>query len=168
MKRERFIPLHGPQEYLVLLSPTRLNADVANHIFHKVQRWALCISEFNVSIEHIPGEENIWADILTRWAAPGNEISPARRISALRVPLLSSTADASELPFLHIIAELQRLSSPSDPSYTLNDGDPALWVYASEKPFIPPADEDLHLVIFVAPQCSLGGHRGYTSTLNTI
>lgn len=63
---------------------------------HKVQRWALRLAEFNYTIEHIPGESNVWADILTLCAAPGYEISPARRISAINVPIL--TEDKPELP----------------------------------------------------------------------
>ncbi len=31
-----------------------------------------------------------WAELLTRWAAAGNEESPARRLSALRVPLITA------------------------------------------------------------------------------
>ncbi len=44
----------------------------------------------------IPGAFNTWADLLTLWAAPGNEESPAGRLSALRVPLI--IADLPELP----------------------------------------------------------------------
>lgn len=49
-----------------MMSPIRFNANVARHIVHKVQRWALRLSEFDFTIEHIPGEHNVWADILTR------------------------------------------------------------------------------------------------------
>ncbi len=48
---------------------------------------------------------NSWADLLTPWGAPGNEESPARRLSAIRVPLI--TADLPELPSLGVIFESQ-------------------------------------------------------------
>ncbi len=38
-----------------MLSPTRFNANVARHIVHKTQRWALRLAEFNFTVEHIPG-----------------------------------------------------------------------------------------------------------------
>ncbi len=54
---------------LYMLSPTRFNANVARHIVHKTQRWALRLAEFNFTVEHILGAFNTWADLLTRWAA---------------------------------------------------------------------------------------------------
>ncbi len=79
-----------------MLSRPRLNANVARHIVHKTQRWALLLAEFNFTVEHISGELNTWADFLTRWAARENSEFPARRISAFRVPLI--TEDLPELP----------------------------------------------------------------------
>lgn len=72
-----------------MMSPTRFNPNVARHVVHKVQCWAIRLSEFNFTIEHIPGEMNVWADILTRWAAPGYDKSPARRMGVISVPLLT-------------------------------------------------------------------------------
>ena len=40
---------------LYLLSPARFNANVARHVVHKTQRWALQLAEFNFTVEHIPG-----------------------------------------------------------------------------------------------------------------
>jgi len=74
---------------LYMLSPTRYNANVARHVVHKTQRWALRLSEFNFTVEHIAGEDNLWADILTRWAAPDYVDSGARRLSPLKVPLIT-------------------------------------------------------------------------------
>lgn len=51
---------------MYMLSPTRFQANVARHIVHKVQRWAFRLSESNFTVEHIPGENNVWADMLTR------------------------------------------------------------------------------------------------------
>lgn len=30
-------------------------------------RWALKLSAFKYVVEHIPGEKNVWADMVTRW-----------------------------------------------------------------------------------------------------
>jgi len=32
-------------------------------------RWGVEIREFNFTIHHIPGEDNVWADLLSRWGA---------------------------------------------------------------------------------------------------
>ncbi len=41
---------------LYMLSPTQFNANVARHIVHKAQRWALRLAEFTFTVEHIPGD----------------------------------------------------------------------------------------------------------------
>lgn len=154
---------------LYMMSPTRFNANVARHIVHKVQRWALRLSEFNFTIEHIPGEQNLWADFLTRWAAPDNTTFPARRLSALQVPLLTADADKPELPSLEIISEAQNRSPhTAELDCTLSKENPAVWRNAQGLLYIPKDDEKLHLRILVAAHCGFGGHRGYTTTCNIV
>ena len=158
---------------LFMLSPTRFNANVARHVVHKVQRWALRLSEFNFIIEHIPGEQNVWADILTRWAAPNNTSFPSRRVGALRVPLITSEAVTPELPSLIVIEKSQKVSPPTPEAirkygYKLSEDSPNLWEDKHGKLYVPPEDEELLLRICVSAHCGLGGHRGYTATCTTI
>src|SRR5689334_4085812 len=35
----------------------------------RLVRWGVSLRDFNFAIHHIPGEENVWADLLTRWGA---------------------------------------------------------------------------------------------------
>lgn len=39
---------------LYMLAPSCFQASVARHIVHKAQRWALRLSEFNFTVEHVP------------------------------------------------------------------------------------------------------------------
>lgn len=39
------------------------------HTAQKLERWALQLQGFNYVIRAIKGEENVWADLLTRWGA---------------------------------------------------------------------------------------------------
>ncbi len=55
---------------------TRFNANVARHIVQKTQGWILRLAEFNFTVEHVPGELNTPADVLTPWAAPRNAECP--------------------------------------------------------------------------------------------
>ena len=151
---------------LFMLNPSRFNSNVARHVVHKVQRWALRLAEFNFNIEHIPGESNLWADMLTRWGAPNQEDGPARRTSAIRVPLL--TEDPPDLPSIDLIAASQsKYPPPTDSGFTQSSKD-NLWRNGTGKLYVPPQDEELQLRIAVAAHCGYGGHRGYTSTLETI
>lgn len=49
---------------LYVFSPTH---EVKRHIRGKLQRWALSLTGLPYRIEHIDGEANVWADLLSRW-----------------------------------------------------------------------------------------------------
>ena len=55
---------------IYMMSPTRFMANVARHVVQKVQRWSIRLSELNYTVEQIPANQNVWADLLTIWAAP--------------------------------------------------------------------------------------------------
>eukprot|EP00171_Calliarthron_tuberculosum_P007262 IDg7262t1 len=130
---------------LYMMSPTRFNSSVARHVVHKTQRWALRLAEFNFTIEHIPGRDNLWADVLTRWAARDNSEFPARRTAALRVPLI--TEDKPELPSLEAVASSQAKEPPSgNHGFTLTkDSDLDLWKNKKGQLYIPDKDEEIQL-----------------------
>jgi hypothetical protein len=48
----------------------RLTPGISSHTASKLTRWALSLSAFRYTIEHVPGSENILSDLLTCWAAP--------------------------------------------------------------------------------------------------
>lgn len=52
---------------LFVFSPLAFLPSLARHIFSKVQRWATYLLRFDNEIEHINAEDNIFADILSRW-----------------------------------------------------------------------------------------------------
>ncbi len=71
-------------------------------------------------MKHIPGAFNTLAELLTRWAAPGNKDFFARLLSALRVPLI--TADLPDLPCVDVIFKSQLASPPpSDDVFSLSE-----------------------------------------------
>lgn len=50
-----------------VFAPLVMLPNAGNHVVSKVQRWAMFLSRFSFSIEHIEGHRNVFADILTRW-----------------------------------------------------------------------------------------------------
>ena len=52
---------------LFVFAPLALETALGRHVVSKVQRWALFLSSYRYMIEHIAGDENVFADILTRW-----------------------------------------------------------------------------------------------------
>lgn len=54
----------GHRKLLFLFAPLALEAALGRRIVSKVQRKALSLSRFHYCIEHIPGEENVFSDML--------------------------------------------------------------------------------------------------------
>jgi hypothetical protein len=69
-----------------IFSPKNVSKPTAQ----KLQRWALFIQRFRYTIEHIRGDENVWADMMTRWgASPGKSADTqvlVRRVRAMKIP----------------------------------------------------------------------------------
>ena len=51
----------------------------------RLERWALELRSFDYVIEHIPGEDNVWADMMSRWGGPVPVPTVARVSGELRV-----------------------------------------------------------------------------------
>ena len=67
MGDQKFHVFTDHRNLLFLYSPLCLEPSLGSHAVSKVQRWAMYLSRFEYNIEHIDGEANIFADILTRW-----------------------------------------------------------------------------------------------------
>ncbi len=37
------------------------------NVMCRYERWAIKLLKFRYTIEHVPGERNLWADLLSRW-----------------------------------------------------------------------------------------------------
>lgn len=52
---------------LFVFAPLSGEPRLGRHIVNNVQRWALYLSHFQYSLEHVDGSENVFADTLTQW-----------------------------------------------------------------------------------------------------
>ena len=128
---------------LFMLNPSRFNSIVARHIVQKVQRWVLRLAEFKFTIETIPGEADLWADILTRWAAPNQDEAPTRRSCAVRVLLL--TEGILELPPLDVLDASQSKSPAPENSELILSSEDNLWRNLNGKLYVLNQEEELQL-----------------------
>ena len=55
------------QILLFVFAPLAMEPTLGRHVVSKIQRWALFLSRFDYMVEHIEGEKDVFADILTRW-----------------------------------------------------------------------------------------------------
>lgn len=150
-----------------IFDPTGQHPGIARHTANKMTRWAVKLNSFSYHIEMIPGEENVVADMLTRWAAaPQARVAPCpgRLKKLVQAPIQEPTDDGvPDWPSLRRISEAQIKHSSSRPSegYIDSEGvvrlrpDDAVWV---------PEHEELQLSILIAAHAAAGGHRGVDAT----
>ena len=81
------------------------NPDLRRSTTDKLERWAMRISAFAYNIEHISGEDNLWADLLSRWAQPRSTVN----LKGLRLPKPPlKPLDSHEWPTWDTIAQAQQ------------------------------------------------------------
>ncbi|KAH9159923.1 hypothetical protein LEN26_002101 [Aphanomyces euteiches] len=56
-----------------LFNPLASDSGMQRHQADRLQRWAMVLSGYSYNIVHIPGESNVWADMLSRWHAQHDE-----------------------------------------------------------------------------------------------
>lgn len=153
-----------------LFDPYGRNPGVSRHTASKLMRWAIKLSAFRYVIEHLPGEENVWADMLTRWAVQdptSKKAHHAKRLKALIVSPISPGLDARlDWPKRQDIILSQRNSAakPKERFRVQNgclmDNRDVVWIC--------PRDRELQLRILVAAHCGMAGHRGWRATHSAI
>jgi len=144
-----------------IFDPLSVLRDISLSSLKKVLRWAVRLSVYNYTCIHIPGSENVWADLLSRWAVP----NIVRRI--IRVPALpSSSADDFIWPDNAEIAEAQHAHISTRPKgLTAKDG---LFINDYGAIWIPADCSDLQLRICIIAHTSSAGHRGIAATESAI
>ena len=103
-----------------LYSPLCLEPSLGSHAVSKVKRWAMYLSRFEYNIEHIDGEANIFADILTRWLKGYRVEQKAARKAVLAfsvIPQMMPSSDPEKFvwPTQNILRTSQEQQKESRP-----------------------------------------------------
>ena len=67
MRPEGLILFTDHKNLTFIFHPVIVNLRIAKHTANKIERWAMQLSAFRYTINHISGEDNCWADLLSRW-----------------------------------------------------------------------------------------------------
>ncbi len=79
---------------------------LAKHVASKLERWALQLLSFNFDICHIEGVKNVWADMLSRWAAPITGRAPSAVAAAgASADVAVSSVEQSEAVAVRVVRE---------------------------------------------------------------
>ncbi|OWY90872.1 hypothetical protein PHMEG_00040803, partial [Phytophthora megakarya] len=140
--------------------------EVKQHVGGKLQRWALRITGCRYTIEHIPGELNLWADIISRWGQPSVVPVTSRVARVQHVTTRSESAmsrlrpledDAFIWPTVVDIKVVQaRYKKEMPTTAKIADG----LATVDDKIWIPTTAQSLLLRLFIIAHCRVQAHRG--------
>ena len=149
-----------------LYDPYGKHPGIPRHTASKLMRWAIKLSAFRYVIEHLPGDRNIWADMLTRWAVRPKSFVSTKNIgrfkSLVMSPINPGLDPKLDWPTLEEIIDSQKNSKEPPPtSYKHTEKG---WVNESGATWIPASDKLLKLRILIAAHTGFGGHRSWRVT----
>lgn len=146
---------------IFIFDPLAFIPDLGQAAMRKVLRWAVRLSAYNYVCFHIRGDENVWADLLTRWAAP----STIRRL--VSIPPLPSTFRDFDWPSseaINLSQEKHMDSLPDGFVYSNNH-----WRSNKDGPvWIPDTDTNLQLRLAIVAHTGAAGHRGAQATKDVL
>lgn len=126
------------------------------------------LGAFDYVIEHLPGEQNVWADMVTRWVAssqPGIEVKNKSGLKALLQAPIRLEKDDLDWPSQAKIVRIQRqFQSEVPPKALRQDG---VWKL-EDATWIPRMEKALKQKIMIAGHFGLSGHRGAQTTIATM
>lgn len=153
-----------------IFNPAACNLQIMKHVANKVECWALLLSGFRYQDVHISGEDNVWADLLSRWGSPYQQRPIQGSIKAIFQAPHAPEFDAEfTWPTVDEISKSQQASIQEgdeiDPSNRNSQG---LIKAAKGCVWIPRNDRDLQLRICIIGHTGRGGHRGAKTTFENI
>ena len=161
VRRKGFRVFTDHRNLVYILDPS--GRTVSKNVDDRLERWAMKLSGLFYIIEHISGEDNVWADMLTRWAS-----NPSVKSLRVKVPKALVTPLINETFVWPTIAEVQKsqenhLQERHMSPLTRSSHD--LLINAQGSVWIPFGhDGNLRLRIMIIAHTGSGGHRGIQST----
>ncbi|POM66566.1 Hypothetical protein PHPALM_17552 [Phytophthora palmivora] len=117
----------------------------------QVHWWSLLLMAYRYDIYDIAGEENVWADLLSRWGCSFKSVCTIRQIALPMSPQLDKS-----------------FSKATPPSGITRHIDHALWKDGKGRIWIPDEDADLQVRIPVVSHFGVTGRRALAPTLQKI
>ena len=159
-----------------IFHPEQTDVKMTKNALKKVRRWCMTLSAFQYTIVYIPGDENIWADLLSRWGNPNtvanrSTVQPTEneRIARLfKAPYCPKRDDDFVWPSNADIEKAQsKLDSNTISRFSLSK-ESGIYKNRNGAIFIPTDEIQLQLRICVVGHFGIAGHRGYDITLKNI
>lgn len=139
--------------------------EMKQHVRGKLQRWSFKLAGLKYEIEHIKGEDNVWADIVSRWgprAAAVTARAKAARTRARGEPLVlrSLQDEHCDWPTVASVAASQQQHRGWLDEHGVDCEEDDGTIYIGDKLWIPAMDKELVQRLLVVAHCGSHGHRG--------
>jgi hypothetical protein len=185
LREKGFVIFTDHRNLVYILDPSARANETRRHVCDRLERWSTKLLAYKYKICHIAGADNVWTDLLTRWAQPSGGRAAAITVDkSVGEAILSDVnwrvrplhADGFIWPTLDEIAKtqqsviqtanvdangdavLQGMRLKTDNDHILKTDDTKIWV----------PSHDLALRIMVIAHCGSAGHRGVDATTITI
>ena len=142
---------------------------VVKHADDRLSRWALTLMSYRFTVEHIPGEDNVVADMLSRWRV----LYPQTVCGASFKPGICSALHKADFKWPSV-AEIERLQEALTQSeitklklVSKNIKDHQILVRSTgDRIYVP--DCDLRVRLCVIAHAGSSGHRGIAQTVRAL
>lgn len=152
-----------------IFDPVSMRSNTPKNSINRVEHWDMKPSSFKYEIFYISGEENVWADLMSRW---GNaDYQPALpRLSALFVePFAPSLDPKFTWPGVADIRKAQKNAiKEGDKFYPPKTNSHSLHINDKSSVWIPDNAIELRMRLCIIGHCGRGGHRGADTTHKNI
>lgn len=153
-----------------MFNPYATDGAMARYRADKLQRWALSLMAFKYIIEHVPGEANVWGDLLSRWGAGQTLSSDNVAVRLARLAVVQRVSPLEEEAFVWPSeAEIRAVQEAATAAGlgmagAMLDADHHLMVTPTGQIYIPDNAVDLQQRLCVVAHAGGSGHRGARST----
>ena len=129
------------------------------------------MSKYTYVIEHIDGDDNVFADILTRWTKgyrnDGYKLKTICSLLVQSAEQMVPSAEKIEWPNMENFRGSQAQNDGDQKIGLKFDAVDRLWKM-NDHVWIPSADKDLQLKLMVVSHCGIMGHRGADATRSVL
>ncbi|KAE9001180.1 hypothetical protein PF001_g4527 [Phytophthora fragariae] len=147
---------------------------MARYQADKLQRWAMSLLSFRYVIEHVPGEANVWGDLLSRWGAGSILQAECASTRIARLAVIERVSPLEDQEFVWRteaeIRVLQRGASASDrDQHSVQwDDERQMYVTSAGRVWIPDAAVEMQQRLCVVAHAGASGHHGARATTQAL
>ena len=142
-----------------IFDPYAKNPLCARHTASRLERWSIRLMGLRYKIEFVPGDQNVFADLLTRWGAP----APSAIKAMIHVQEEPNFMSPNKFIWPKATEMIEEQKSLVDKEKLIR-GDDDLWRNEKGQIVIPEKAKELQQRLLIIAHAGISGHRGSKAT----